>query len=62
MAYNITLDGKNKLIAESMLRDVAMILDQSSIQYWLEGGTLLGIRRENRLLPWDNDIDLALNQ
>ena len=60
MAYNITLDGKNKLIAESMLRDVAVILDQSSIQYWLEGGTLLGIRRENRLLPWDNDVDLSV--
>ena len=60
MAYDITLDGKNRRIAESMLRDVAGILDQCSIQYWLEGGTLLGIRRENRLLPWDNDIDLSV--
>ena len=60
MAYDITLDGKNRLIAEGMLRDVAKILDNCSIQYWLEGGTLLGIRRENRLLPWDNDVDLSV--
>jgi len=60
MAYNITLEGKNKVIAERMLRDVAAILEDCSIQYWLEGGTLLGIRRENRLLPWDNDIDLSV--
>ncbi|MCP4429395.1 MAG: LicD family protein [Gammaproteobacteria bacterium] len=60
MAYAITLEGKNKLIAESMLRDIAALLDSCSIRYWLEGGTLLGIRRENRLLPWDNDIDLSI--
>ena len=60
MAYDITLEGKNRVIAERMLRDVASILNDCAIQYWLEGGTLLGIRRENRLLPWDNDIDLSV--
>ena len=28
--------------------------------FWLEGGTLLGIVRENRILPWDNDLDLSI--
>ena len=60
MAYNITLEGKNTVIAERMLQKVASILDDCQITYWLEGGTLLGIRRENRLLPWDNDIDISL--
>ena len=60
MAYNITLEGKNTVIAERMLKKVASILDDCQITYWLEGGTLLGIRRENRLLPWDNDIDISL--
>ena len=49
MAYNITLEGKNTVIAERMLQKVASILDDCQITYWLEGGTLLGIRRENRL-------------
>jgi phosphorylcholine metabolism protein LicD len=60
MAYDITLEGKNKIIAERMLESVAKILDNCDIQYWLEGGTLLGIRREGRLLPWDNDIDVSM--
>lgn len=60
MAYNITLEGKNTVIAERMLKEVASILNDCNITYWLEGGTLLGIRRENRLLPWDNDIDISM--
>ena len=60
MAYNITLEGKNKIIAERMLAGVAKIFDHCDITYWLEGGTLLGIRRESRLLPWDDDIDVSM--
>ena len=61
MAYKITLSKKNKEIAESLLLDVAKSLDILSVNYWLEGGTLLGIKRESRLLPWDNDLDLSIN-
>ena len=43
-----------------ILRDVAMVLDEGNIHYWLEGGTLLGIIREQRLLPWDNDMDISM--
>ncbi len=60
MAYDITLEGNNKIIAERMLESVAKILVDCDIHYWLEGGTLLGIRREERLLPWDNDIDISM--
>jgi phosphorylcholine metabolism protein LicD len=61
LAYKITLSNKNKEIAESLLLDVAKSLDILSVNYWLEGGTLLGIKRESRLLPWDNDLDLSIN-
>jgi phosphorylcholine metabolism protein LicD len=60
MAYNIRLEGKNLEIAERMLSRIAHILDRCEITYWLEGGTLHGIRRENRLLPWDDDIDVSM--
>jgi len=60
MAYNIKLEGKNSVTAKRMLLNVCKILDDCNIEYWLEGGTLLGIRRENRLLPWDNDIDISM--
>ncbi len=58
--YDITLEGKNMLIAERMLANIAKIFHSCNIEYWIEGGTLLGIRRENRLLPWDNDIDFSV--
>lgn len=60
MAYDITLEGKNLREAEDLLEKGAALLEASGIAYWLEGGTLLGIRREDRLLPWDNDIDISL--
>ena len=36
MAYNITLEGKNKNIAERMLRNVIEIFNECKIEYWLE--------------------------
>lgn len=61
MAYNITLEGKNLKEAEILLPAITSIFEQHKIAYWLEGGTLLGIRRENRLLPWDDDLDISLH-
>ncbi len=61
MAYDITLEGNNLIEAEGLLKDVTKIVENQKIQYWLEGGTLLGIRREHRLLPWDNDLDISVH-
>ena len=60
MANNITLTGKYRKEAYKMLHRVCQCLDKHSIPYILEAGTLLGIVRENRLLPWDNDIDITI--
>ncbi len=62
MAGNLKLTGKLAGVALKMLKDVCQILDKCQIPYNLEGGTLLGIIRENRLLPWDNDMDLTIRQ
>ncbi len=43
-----------------MLLRVTQVLKNNEIPYWLEGGTLLGVIRENRLLPWDNDMDISI--
>ncbi len=60
MAGKTRLEGKNVEIALKMLREVTSELEKSGINYWLEGGTLLGVIRENRLLPWDNDMDISM--
>ncbi|NNE01904.1 MAG: hypothetical protein HKN52_01960 [Eudoraea sp.] len=62
MAYNITLEGKNLVQAEHLLSDVITIFESCHVAYWLEGGTLLGLRREGRLLPWDNDLDISIHE
>ncbi|MFO7897183.1 MAG: LicD family protein [Candidatus Cloacimonadales bacterium] len=62
MAGKAKLVGKNLAIAEKMLADITGILEKLKITYWLEGGTLLGIIREERLLPWDNDMDISIKE
>lgn len=62
MARDDRLEGNTLIVAEKMLRDVTGILEQNGIPYFLDAGTLLGIVREGRLLPWDNDLDLAITR
>ena len=60
MAYDVKLEGKNMKMAERMLKNIVKICENCNINSSLEAGTLLGIFRENRLLPWDNDLDLSV--
>jgi phosphorylcholine metabolism protein LicD len=60
MSGDIKLEGKIAEIAEKMLLKICEILEKEKIPYVLEGGTLLGIVREKRLLPWDNDLDITI--
>ena len=62
MAGKLKLTGKLEITARKMLKDICKILDDNEIPYIVDNGTLLGIIRENRLLPWDNDVDIAVNQ
>lgn len=45
---------------DKVLQDIVEMFKANNINYWLCHGTLLGIIRENRLLPWDHDIDFAV--
>jgi len=61
MAGTVKLQGKYLEIALKMLKDITTILEKNEVPYLLEAGTLLGIVRENRLLPWDTDMDLNVS-
>jgi len=57
-AYQWTEEERE--MAKNMLFDTQKIFDKVDVIFWLMYGTLLGIYRENRLLPWDGDIDIGI--
>lgn len=56
------LTGKYAKIAVKMMENITSVLEEAEIPYILEAGTLLGVVRENRLLPWDDDVDLTVTR
>lgn len=61
MAGKKTLEGKVLTDALQMLKDVSCTLKDLNTAYALDGGTALGAMREGRLLPWDTDMDIAID-
>ena len=43
----------------SAILDVMKVAQSHGVQCWLDYGALLGLVRENRLLPWNNDAELT---
>jgi phosphorylcholine metabolism protein LicD len=43
-----------------LLEKVVKYLDEFKVKYWLEGGALLGIYRDGKLIEKDNDVDLSM--
>lgn len=47
-------------VAKEIMLWICDLFNQNNISYHIDHGTLLGIIRDKKLLPWDNDIDFAL--
>ncbi len=56
---NKPLTKKENSLLE-LLNSTKEILDSHYVEFWLEGGTLLGAARNGRFIPWDRDIDLGM--
>lgn len=54
------MPNKLKIILYRLMKDVHDTFDKYGVQYWAEGGTILGILRHGGLIPWDDDIDIAI--
>ncbi len=51
----------NKKVLEDRLKgllEIVDIIEKYNIDYFLAGGALLGIYRDNSFIPWDNDVDI----
>jgi len=42
-----------------MLKLVIDKFDNEGIEYWADGGTLLGAVRNQGIIPWDDDVDIG---
>lgn len=53
-------DAESLGLQRRLLGRVAAVAEQENIRLFLFWGTLLGHVREGRILPWDDDVDLAM--
>lgn len=61
-AYEKTIKAPTPLdpeMAAERLKEVKRIFDDQAIVFWLGSGTCLGSIRENRFIPWDDEMDTA---
>ena len=49
-------------ISFEILKDIVRVCDANDIDYMLYYGSLLGAVRHRGIIPWDNDIDLAMTR
>lgn len=61
-SYQRTIKSPSPLdpkIAKKRLTEVKQIFDDLGVTFWLGSGTCLGCVRENRFIPWDDEMDTA---
>jgi phosphorylcholine metabolism protein LicD len=50
----------DKELAFGNLKELKDVLDEFCIEFWLDGGTLLGAVREGKIIEWDHDMDICM--
>lgn len=61
-AYNSRNLRACQLRQLEILKEIDKVCKKLNIKYWLDGGTLLGAVRHGGFIPWDDDIDIAMDE
>ena len=44
-----------------LMKDVDMVFRKHNIEYWADGGTILGAVRHGGIIPYDDDLDIEID-
>ena len=51
---------KTQRVLLNLLNILDKICRENNLEYWIDGGTLLGAMRNKKIIPWDDDVDICL--
>jgi len=57
----LVLKQKDVNLLYNITKHTIDLLNKNKIDYWATDGTLLGIRRSKGFIPWDDDVDIAID-
>jgi phosphorylcholine metabolism protein LicD len=58
--HEVSFDSKSEQQAVDFMHKNIAVMNKVGISFWVEGGTLLGALRDQKLIPWDHDLDFGM--
>lgn len=58
--HEVAFDSESEKKAVRFMHENVAFMKASGIVFWIEGGTLLGALRDQKLIPWDHDLDFGM--
>jgi len=55
-------ESQDILNCYQILHDITTLFEKHNIEYYIDGGTLLGAVRHKGMIPWDDDLDVEVLQ